>query len=88
MFEEYKKSNIGGELVEAFLLPGDEWSTWWALNYKDTDVVKILSDIKNDPQSSTAIVSATEELLSGSRKEYIEANNEGNFPKIICDLSN
>jgi hypothetical protein len=86
MFEEYKKSNISGELVESFLLPGDEWSTWWALHYKDTDVLKILSDIKNDPKSSNAIVSATEELLSGSRKQYIEANNEGNFPKITCNF--
>jgi hypothetical protein len=87
VFEEYKKSNVSSELVETFLLPGDEWSTWWALHYNDSDVVKILSDIKNDPQSSNAIISATEELLSGSRKEYIEANNEGNFPKIICGFS-
>lgn len=82
--EDFLAGNVDEKIIETLISPNPDWSTWLALNYRDKKIEITLKEIYNNASSSARIKTAVDAVLTGKGFEYINANNEGSWPRLTC----
>lgn len=55
------------------------------MNYREKEIQIVLKKIYDNPGSSVRIKkNAVDQVLSRKEFEYIKANDEGGWPRIVC----